>query len=107
MRPWENFKSVPEKKVDKKSLLNIGSLLYHTVLDLFRSKLVIHKDNQNHLSRELKVKARARALMAMEDDPYDGLMEELVSDKGKPEPEPIKGFLTKNHLSCFFVDRKT
>lgn len=87
------------------------------MLELFRSTVPIYKDNQAFLPVELKVKPRSVPLTAegiieykgsqmLDTNPFDEGEETKRNDPKHKEPEPIKGFLTKEQLRCFFVDRK-
>lgn len=64
MRPWTAIPSLKENNINKKNLLTIGSILYHTIIDYFRENISICPNNQKLLPNKLKVKAQSVRLTA-------------------------------------------
>ena len=48
-----------------RKLLNLGSILYHLVIDIFKTSVAICKNNQGFLSVDLKVHPKKKLLQAV------------------------------------------
>jgi len=103
MRPWDAF-GQPKSKFKEEKLLNLGSIMYHTTINIFKGSLLVTPNNQSFLSVDLKVHPKKRPLQAM-----DGLKPENGFKADDPEKDGgiIEGFYPRNQLSSFFVDNKT
>jgi len=104
MRPWEAFKQDKTKfKIDK--LLNIGSILYNTVMGIFKLSVPAYDNNQSFLAVEHVTNPKKNVLQAVDN---------LVPEKGfvpvekdlTRDSEIISGFYAGHQLSAFFVSHK-
>lgn len=64
MRPWTVFPNIKEKKVDMRNMLNVGSILYHAVLDLIRSQAKRLPESEAYLDPKERIKPKWQPLKA-------------------------------------------
>lgn len=106
VKPWTEIrkgsKLDPPGKEDqtKLNLKTIASILYHCLMDLYKSKLPVIPGNQNFLPPELKIKPRTDILHTER-----GKDEE--AKKKSAEEDVIEGLYTKKQLEGFFVTKAT
>jgi len=104
MRPWEAFKQDKTKfKIDK--LLNIGSILYNSVMGLFKASVPAYDNNQSFLAVEHVTRPKRNPLQAVDNFvPEKGFVP--VEKDMTRDSEIINGFYAGHQLSAFFVSHK-
>ncbi len=65
MRPWEVYKQQEKSKFKIDKLLNIGSILYNTMMGIFKLSVPAYEKNQSFLSEELRIKPKRTLLQAI------------------------------------------
>jgi len=103
MRPWEVLKQ-DRSKFKSEKLLNIGSILYNTLMGIFRNTVPAYPNNQSFLSVELKIRPKKNTLPALEaPDPENPVKNNKDTTK---DGDIIQGFYNVQQLSSFFDSNK-
>jgi len=103
MRPWETLKQ-DKSKFKSEKLLNIGSILYNTLMGIFRNTVPAYPNNQSFLSVELKIKPKKNTLQALDSpDPENPVKHSKDITK---DGDIIQGFYNVQQLSAFFDSNK-
>jgi len=64
MRPWQVLPGVKMEKVNQRNLLNVGSIFYHALMDIFKIKVLLLKENQSYIPLEDRVKPTKKMVQA-------------------------------------------
>jgi len=105
MRPWQLLPGVKMDKVNQRNLVNVGSIFYHALMDIFKVKVLLLKENQSYIPVEDRVKPTKKMAQATDRPVDDGLNDEVLKYQEPSTNEIILGFYSRPMLEGIIKDR--
>jgi len=105
MRPWQLLPGVKMDKVNQRNLVNVGSIFYHALMDIFKIKVLLLKENQSYIPIEDRVKPTKKMAQATDRPVDDGLNDEVLKYQEPSTNEIILGFYSRPMLEGIIKDR--
>jgi hypothetical protein len=111
-RPWDHDKTLNAKNtVLVLNLRILGSVMFHCMIEYYKSKLAVQPNNQAFLSPEIKIKSREPLKIADESKDEDQIILETKMKKDekkdkKDEDSVLTGIFSREEMSGLYNDRK-
>jgi len=103
MQPWNTF-NMSHDKFNIEKLLNIGSVLYNVVMELFKVTTPLIENSQKSVPFTIKVSPKKKTLNVFAESSIEKGF--VIRKDLSRDGEILAGLYSKQQLACFFSERK-